>query len=122
MRVLSDNAVPQRYDPASLIRLLREIAGELNRVSAYAGTATWNPASIADGDSATTSVTVPGVVLGALASVRVFTSISMAGLQVSGYVSADDTVTLVLNNNTGAAVNLDSSTFGVIVENMVKTA
>ena len=122
MRVPTDSAVPQRYDAGSFIRLFRQLSGELDRLTAYAGTVTWDPGSIADGDSATTTVTVPGTILGALASVRVFASISLAGLQASGYVSADDTVTIVLNNNTGGAVNLDSSTFGVVVENMVKTA
>ena len=76
-------------------------------------TATWNPASIADGDNATTTVTVQGAALGdfVLASF----SLDLSGLALCAYVSAADTVTAVLLNNTGAPVDLGSGTLKVRV-------
>jgi hypothetical protein len=73
-----------------------------------AGTATWDPASIADGDQTTTTVTVTGARLGD--RVAVSSSISTGGLILTGFVSASDTVTAVLANLTGAPVDLGSST------------
>lgn len=76
-------------------------------------TATWDPASIANGATATTTVTVSGAALGdfALASF----SLSLSGLSLSAYISAANTVTVVLTNNSGAAVNLASGTLAVLV-------
>lgn len=120
-RYLTERQIPERYDPASFIRILREYSEELTRVTTYTGSGTWNPGSISDGDQATTTITVPGVILGALHGVRCFSEISLSGLQLTGYVSADATVTLVLSNTTGGPVDLDSATYGVVVENFVKT-
>ena len=74
---------------------------------------TWDPASIADGDLASTTVTVTGAALGdyALASF----SLTLGGLILSAYVSATNTVTCALLNNTGGAVNLGSGTLSVLV-------
>jgi len=113
--------VPQQYDRGTLARILGLQDRENSRISAFGGTVTWDPASIADGDSESKAVVVPGVVANVLASVRVFAPYSLQGMIVGGYVSADDEVTLVLNNNTGFAVNLGSGTFGVLVENFVLT-
>ena len=75
------------------------------------GTATWNPASIADGDNLTTTVAVTGAALGDtyVASLGV----DLAGLSLTAYVSATDVVTALLANNTGGAVDLASSTLTV---------
>lgn len=74
---------------------------------------TWDPASIASGGSVSTTATVAGAALGdfALASF----SLNLAGLTLSAYVSATNTVTVVLSNLTGAAVNLTSGTLSVLV-------
>jgi hypothetical protein len=121
-RFLTERLVPQRYDAGSFVRLLREYSEELTRLTTYAGTTTWDPGSIANGGNATTTVTVPGALTGVLHSVRVFAPISLQGLQATGYVSADETVTIVLSNTTGGAVDLASAEWGVVVENMVRTA
>jgi hypothetical protein len=72
------------------------------------GSVTWDPASIADGDNATTTCTVTGAVAGDFVELS-FTN-SLSGLTLTGYVSAADTVTAVLANNTGGAVDLSSGT------------
>lgn len=74
----------------------------------------FNAPDIADGDQATTTVTVTGAVLGDFV-IGVSCSIDLAGLQLTGYVSAADTVTLLLQNNSGAAVNLAAADFKVRV-------
>jgi hypothetical protein len=76
-------------------------------------TATWDPASIASGGTVTTTVTVSGASLGdfTLASF----SLTIAGLQLTSYVSAANVVTAVLSNLTGAAVDLASGTLAVLV-------
>jgi len=72
------------------------------------GSATWNPGSIADGDEETTTVTVTGAVVGdyAIASF----SVDVADLTLDAQVTAADTVTCVLSNNTGGAVDLAEGT------------
>ena len=76
-------------------------------------TGAWNPASIASGATATTTLTVSGASLGdfTLASF----SLSLAGLQLTSYVSEADTVTAVMSNLSGAAVDLASGTLAVLV-------
>ena len=108
--------VPATYDRGVLARIFAQQDRENTRLSFYAATASWNPASVADGDNVTTTITVPGVTANVMASVRVFPPYSLQGLIAGGYVSADDTVTVVLNNNTGGAVDLGAGTWGVIVE------
>lgn len=63
------------------------------------------------------TVIVPGVKANVPASVRVFPPYDLQGLVASAYVSADDEVTIVLDNNTAGAVNLPSGLWGVLVEN-----
>lgn len=121
-RIRSDNLLPQAYNPGSLARLLRSYDAEFNRLTAYQGTFTWNPADIADGDSDSTTATVPGVKVNSLSCVRVFAPYPLQGLVAGGEISADDTVKVTLVNNTGGSVNLASGVWGVIVENMVITA
>lgn len=75
---------------------------------------TWNPASIADGDSETFQMTgVTGAALGdfVLASF----SLDLQDLSLTAYVQAAGVVEAVLQNNTGGAVNLDSGTLTVRV-------
>ena len=75
--------------------------------------AAWNPASILDGNEEALAVTVPGAELGdfALASL----SLDVADLQLSADVTAADTVTCVLANNTGGAVDIGAATVRVVV-------
>ena len=76
--------------------------------NALEGSKAWDAGSIADGDEEALEITVAGAALGdfVLASL----SIDVADLALSGAVTAADTVTLVLSNNTGGAVNLGAAT------------
>jgi hypothetical protein len=75
-------------------------------------TATWNPASIANGATEDVDVTYAGAALGdyVLASF----SLDVAGLELSAQVTATNTVTATLANSTGAAVNLASGSLKVL--------
>ena len=72
------------------------------------GSVAWDAGSIADGDEEAKEVTVTGAALGdfVLASL----SIDVADLVLTGAVTAANTVTLSLANNTGGAIDLASCT------------
>jgi len=76
-------------------------------------TTTWDPGEIASGSSEEKEITVQGAQLGdfVLASLN----IDLAGLMLSAYVSAENTVTASLYNLSGGAVNLGSATLKVAV-------
>lgn len=74
----------------------------------------FNAPDIANGAQTTTTLTVTGAALGDFV-VGVSCSIDLAGLQASGYVSAADTVTILLQNNSGSAINLAAADFKVLV-------
>jgi hypothetical protein len=77
------------------------------------GSATWDAGSIADGDEEAKEVTVTGAALGdyAIASL----SIDIADLVLDAQVTAANTVTCILANNTGGAIDLASATVKVKV-------
>jgi hypothetical protein len=78
-----------------------------------AATATWDPATVANGASVSTTVAVSGAALGdfALASF----SLDLAGATLTAYVSAANVVTVLLANLSGAELNLSSGTLKVLV-------
>ena len=78
------------------------------------GSKTHDFASIADGARASTTVTVTGAALGDYV-VGVSVSVDAAGGVLSGYVSAANTATVDLLNETGAALDLASATLRVLV-------
>lgn len=75
--------------------------------------ATWNPGSIADGDMESVDVTCTGATLGYRCTASF--SLDVQDLVISSAVTAADTVTVTLANNTGGAVNLASGTVKVWV-------
>lgn len=77
------------------------------------GSATWDAASIADGDEEVKEVTVTGAALGDFAIASL--SIDVADLALVAAVTATDTVTCQLLNNTGGAIDLASATVYVRV-------
>jgi hypothetical protein len=84
--------------------------GTLYRKEVF-GQTTWNPPSIAAGASTSTTVSLPGVTVGYqpyLADVNYGSSIHP--LISQAYVSATDTVTLVLSNPSSGAIDLGSLT------------
>lgn len=86
---------------------------EWNVYTQLRGSKTFDAPSIAAGASTTTTVTVTGATLGQYATASF--SLSVAGLVVTAYVSATDTVTVVFANLTGAPVDLASGTLTVRV-------
>jgi hypothetical protein len=74
---------------------------------------TWDAGSIADGNEEVGELTVTGAVLGdyALAS----HAVDVADLGITAAVTAADTVTYQLWNNTGGAIDLASATVKVLV-------
>lgn len=77
------------------------------------GTATFDPASLADGVGETTTVTVTGAALGdfALASFSLTTS----GITITAWVSATDTVSVRLQNESGGLLDIASGTLAALV-------
>ena len=73
------------------------------------GTATWDPGSIADGAMTSTTVTVPGAVVGNTVCVGFSTAVP-AGALLVGAVTAYQTVTVTLFNKTGGDLDLASGT------------
>jgi hypothetical protein len=78
------------------------------------GSTTWDAASIATAAEEAKDITVAGASLGDLVSA--IPSIDVTDLVVSATVTAEDTVTVVLANNTGGAVDLASMTMSVVVD------
>lgn len=72
------------------------------------GSATYDPPSIAAAGTTTTTVTVTGAALGDYAQASF--SLTLAGLMMTAYVSSANTVTVVLFNPTGGAIDLASGT------------
>lgn len=72
------------------------------------GSATYDPPSLADGAGTTTTVTVTGAALGDHCVVSFGGDLS--GISVTSYVSAADTVSVRLQNESGGVLDLGSST------------
>lgn len=64
----------------------------------------WNPGNIADGASESKSFTIVGCEIGDIAIASL--NINISGLTLSASVTASNTVTCILTNNTGAPVDL----------------
>jgi len=79
----------------------------------YTGSDTWDAASIADGDEEAKEVTVTGAALGDFAIASL--SIDIVDLVLNAQVTAANTVTCILANNTGGAIDLASCTVYVLV-------
>lgn len=83
-------------------------AGPLNGIKSA-----FDMPSCASGGRQSTTLTVTGAKIGDF--VEVSCSIDLAGLVLSGYVNANDTVTIQVTNNTGGAVDLAAADYRVCV-------
>lgn len=72
------------------------------------GSKAWDPASVAAAGNTTTTVTVTDAAVGDQVSVGF--GLTLQGMILTGYVSAANTVTVVLYNPTAGAIDLGSST------------
>jgi len=85
----------------------------LNAISvATVTTDTWNPGSIADGAIESHDVTVTGAAIGDF--VLAAAPVDVVDLVVSVQVTAADTVTITLSNQTSGAVDLDSGDWTIL--------
>lgn len=78
-----------------------------------APTAVWDPGTVANGASVSTTVPAPGAALGDFAGVTF--SLSLQGAILTAYVSAPNVVTVLLSNLSGAPLDLSSGTVKVLV-------
>lgn len=76
-------------------------------------TATWNPGNVTAGAQTSTTVALTGASLGD--EVTCSFSLDLQLLQLTGYVSAADVVTVLLANHTGGGINLAEGTLRVSV-------
>ena len=76
-------------------------------------TATWNPESISSGASESKNITVSGAALGDF--VLVSFSLDVQDITLTADVTAANTVTAVMANLSGGAINLASGTIKVLV-------
>jgi hypothetical protein len=77
------------------------------------GTATFDPASLADGAGATTTVAVAGAALGD-AAVASF-SLDTQGITIAAWVSAANTVSVRFQNESGGTLDIASGTLKATV-------
>ena len=85
----------------------------MSRMSGMYAEATWDPASTLDGNEAATTVTVAGAKLGDFAFASF--SLDVSDMVLDANVTAANTVSVVLANNTGGTVDLGSGTVRVKV-------
>lgn len=89
-----------------------DVAGSVKKVLTAAISHTFS--EIADGDEEAVEVTVAGACVGDKVIVAVVED--LVDLQITGSVTAEDTVTLVLSNSTGGALTLGAATGTVYVD------
>ncbi len=85
-----------------------------DRVLVYTGTLDLGNAATGSGTFASSDVTVTGVALGDVV-IGVSLGVDTTDAVVMGAVTAADTVTVTLLNNTAGAVNLASTTVRIVV-------
>jgi len=81
-------------------------------------TCTLNVDSLVDGAGTSDTVAVPGVALGDIV-LGISFGVDLAGVTATAYVSAANVVTIRLQNEAAATVDLASTTVDVIVARMI---
>jgi hypothetical protein len=91
------------------------VVDDLNaaRMGILYNTATLDVASLADAAGATSTISVPGAELGDFAFASL--GVSIAGMLLTAYVSAPDVVSVRVQNESGGALDLASTTLRVFV-------
>lgn len=110
MPVISTDYVSNHADSKALLTAMLADYTAIRAVLAgvLSGSATYDTASLADGAGATTTVTVTGAALGDF--VLVSLGVDLQGITVTGYVSAADTVSVRIQNESGGTIDLASTT------------
>jgi hypothetical protein len=81
-------------------------------------TATLDSGNLIDAAGANDNVTVPGVALGDIVLGFSF-GVDLAGMTVTAYINAADTVTIRVQNESGGTINLASTTIRLVIARMV---
>jgi hypothetical protein len=81
-------------------------------------TATLDAGSLVDAAGESDTVAVPGVALGDMV-LGVSFAVSEAGMSVTAYVSAADTVTIRVQNESGSTVDLASTKIRLVVGRLI---
>ncbi|HYN54398.1 MAG TPA: hypothetical protein VES38_06810 [Methylotenera sp.] len=107
------SALADKADAKDLRKLFDALLADLTDVRAsiggvLSGSAVYDTASLIDGAGATTTITVTGAALGDFAMVSA--GVDLAGITVTAYVSAADTVSVRLQNESGGTLDLASTT------------
>jgi hypothetical protein len=93
-------------------RASEAFAQDVEAILALVGTRTYDVPSISSGSTATFTITVSGCRVDQGQTVQVgLPSTFNTSLVLYGFVSADDTVTVVLYNPTGGAINMNEATY-----------
>lgn len=108
-KALGVTGISQRFE-----KVLRKLFAAMRSNSFLVGSATYDAANLVDGAGATTTITVTGAALGDFV-VGVSHSVDLAGITVTAYVSAANTVSVRFQNATGGAVDLASGTLRAVV-------
>ena len=114
---VSARSAGTNYTATTVMELVAGASGAAVRnisPSPFSVSQAWNPASIANGASESVAVTVAGVGFGMICYASF--GISTSGMTLTAAVSAANTITATLSNNTGGAVDLASSTLTVWAE------
>lgn len=105
----------RKLSDGSLHKSLLSELGYLPAASFLTGTSlAYDPANLSDNTSATTTVTVTGAALGDFVGF-ISSSIDLQGITIDGEVSAANTVTVLLHNDTGGALNLGAMDLRAVV-------
>jgi hypothetical protein len=108
----------RRSDGAAATTLYIKESGTSNTgwtaFGSIAGSSVYDPASLNDGDGATTTVSVVGATLGDYAEASF--SLDLQGITLTPWVSAADTVSVRFQNETGGTIDLGSGTIRVSVK------
>lgn len=111
-RIRQAPSISENKDP----RALEYFHNDLEKFLSLVGETTVNVGSIAAGAIGTVTITVKGCLANKQQTVQIgLPSAVNTGLVPWAYVSADDTVTLVLYNRTGSPIDPPNATYGARV-------
>lgn len=113
------NSLANHRDGEAVRKLFHSVLTDLRSflaldVGVRTGSATYDTASLVDGAGVTTNVVVTGALLGDFV-VSVSLGVDLQGISVTGYVSAADTVSVRIQNESGGTLDLASTTIRVAV-------
>jgi hypothetical protein len=113
------NSMANHRDAEAMRKLLSASLTDLQALRSKSlgvltGSAVYDAASLLDAVGVTTTVNVTGALLGDFV-VSVSLGVDLAGITVTGYVSAADTVSVRIQNESGGTLDLASTTIRVAV-------